>query len=33
MIRPAIWKCPVEAVDYVEDLIWRILDLKRPTDD
>jgi len=29
MARPAIWKCPLEITDYVEDLIWKILDLER----
>lgn len=33
MIHPAIWKCPLEITDYVERLIWRILDLERSTTD
>jgi hypothetical protein len=30
MIRPAIWKCPVELTDYVECLVWQVLDLEGP---
>jgi hypothetical protein len=30
MTRPTIWRCPVEITDYVEDLIWRLLDLGLP---
>lgn len=26
--RPAIWKCPAEITDYVEDLIWKTLSLQ-----
>lgn len=33
MTRPAIWKCPIEITDYVERLIWQLLDLERPPDD
>lgn len=32
MIRPAIWKCPADLTDYVERLVWQVLDLKEPTD-
>jgi len=28
MQRPAIWKCPAEITDYVEDLIWKTLSLQ-----
>jgi hypothetical protein len=30
MTRPAIWKCPTEITDYVEDLIWHLLDVGGP---
>jgi hypothetical protein len=30
MARPATWKCPLEITNYVEGLIWRLLDLERP---
>ena len=27
MLRPAIWKCPADLADYVESLVWQVLDL------
>jgi len=33
MMRPAIWKCPPEISDYVERLVWQVLDLEGPTSD
>lgn len=29
MVRPAVWKCPADLTDYVESLVWDVLDVDR----